>query len=461
MSSRLLQFLCEENWAISEEHLRLGAQIIFREHTPDFEAVAARRAKALDGTRAAQLREGGIAVIEIIGPITRHASFFTDWCGGATVETLAQDFHAALNDPTINAIILKIDSPGGSVTGISEFARMIYDARGKKPVCAYGDGLVASAAYWIASACDEIVMDNTAIAGSIGVISRVTNPDAEKSRDLTFVSSQSPNKNANPNTTAGASQIQQLIDDLADVFISTVARNRDVSIETVLSDFGQGGVMVGDRAVKAGLADRLGSFEQLISELSAGTWKRKQTPMKATSAAIEEGETEMDDKTFLAKLKAAFGFGEPKASAEPATVAAEPEADEEAARWKAEAMKLRAERRERIETEAAAYATQLLKDAKALPFQSAAIVEDYITAAMDDLDSPLADGSRLAKLKARHEAMKAHSLLTEQVPSQKAAALMPDKADDEKAASAQRRDELLAMTPLGQQALKQRAEARR
>lgn len=458
MSSRLLQFLCEENWAISEEHLRLGAQIIFREHTPDFEAVAAKRGKMLDGANEARLRENGVAVIEIIGPITRWNSFFTDFCGGATVENLAEDFATALNDPTINAIILKIDSPGGSVTGINEFAQMIFDARGKKPVCAYGDGLVASAAYWIASACDEIVMDNTAIAGSIGVISRVTNPDAEKSRDLTFVSSQSPNKNANPNTTAGASQIQQLIDDLADVFISTVARNRDVSVETVLSDFGQGGVMVGDRAVKAGLADRLGSFEQLISELSAGTWKRKQTPMKATSAAIEEGETEMDDKTFLAKLKAAFGFGEPKASAEPATVAAEPEADEEAARWKAEAMKLRAER---IETEAAAYATQLLKDAKALPFQSTAIVEDYITAAMDDLDSPLSNGSRLAKLKARHEAMKAHSLLTEQVPSQKAAALMPDKADDEKAASAQRRDELLAMTPLGQQALKQRAEARR
>jgi len=449
MSSRLLQFLCEENWAISEEHLRLGAQIIFREHTPDFEAVAARRAKALDGTRAAQLREGGIAVIEIIGPITRHASFFSDWCGGATVETLAQDFNAALNDPTITAIILKIDSPGGSVTGINEFAQMIHDARGKKPVCAYGDGLVASAAYWIASACDEIVMDSTAIAGSIGVISRVSNPDAEKSRDLTFVSSQSPNKNANPNTTAGASQIQQLIDDLADVFISTVARNRDVSAETVLSDFGQGGVMVGERAVKAGLADRLGSFEQLISELSAGTWEAKKKPMKATSAALQQGEeTDMDNDTFVAKLKSALGFGA-KAEEQPAKVVATADTDDEAARWKADAMKLRAERRERIEADAQAYATQLLKEAKALPFQVAQITEDYILAATDDLENPLSDGSRLAKLKARHEAMKAHSLLTEQVASEKAVTLGADKAEDETAATELRKKELLAMTPLG------------
>lgn len=454
MSSRAFQFLCEENWAINEEHLRLGAQMVFREHIPDFEAVAAKRAKMLDGTRAAKLREGGIAVIEIIGPITRHASYFSDWCGGATVETLAQDFNAALNDPSINAIVFKVDSPGGSVTGINEFAQMIFEARGKKPVVAYGDGLVASAAYWITSACEELVMDNTAIAGSIGVISRVSNPDAERSRDITFVSSQSPNKNAKPNTTHGAAQIQQLIDDLADVFISTVARNREVSIETVLSDFGQGGVMVGQRAIDAGLADRLGSFEQLISELSVGTWKRKQKPMKATSAAIEEGETGMTDETFLAKLKAAFGFGEPKASLEPSTVAAEPEADDEAARWKADAMKLRAERRERIEADASAYATQLLKTAKALPFQAAQIAEDYVLAATDDLDSPLAEGSRLAKLKARHEAMSAHSLLTETVPSERVTALLPDKADDQAAATEKRRTELLALTPLGSAALR-------
>ncbi len=68
------------------------------------------------------------------------------------LDSFANDFQQALNNPAISNIILHIDSPGGMVTGVHECAEMIYQARGKKPMTAYVSGMAASAAYWLASA---------------------------------------------------------------------------------------------------------------------------------------------------------------------------------------------------------------------------------------------------------------------------------------------------------------------
>ncbi|HEY6403773.1 MAG TPA: S49 family peptidase, partial [Blastocatellia bacterium] len=192
--------------------------------------------------------------------------------------------NAALDNPNVKSILLNIDSPGGEITGISEFAQMIYNARSRKPITAYIGGLGASAAYWIASAAGEIVADATAMLGSIGVVAAVPNPDRRSSRDVEFVSSQSPRKRPNPNTESGKSQIQEMVDDLAAVFIGAVARNRGVSVNTVMEKFGQGDVFVGKKAVAAGLADRLGSFEQIVSELASG---RDPVRYKAKAAALD------------------------------------------------------------------------------------------------------------------------------------------------------------------------------
>src|SRR5262249_42337824 len=157
--------------------------------------------------------------------------------GGASVDALARDFNQALNDPSIRAIVLNVDSPGGEVTGISELAEMIFAARPRKRVVAYVGGMGASAAYWIASAATEIIADATALVGSIGIVAAVPNPEKRSARDVEFVSSQSPRKRPNPNTESGKSQIQVMVDDLAAVFISAVAKYRAVSANTVLEKF--------------------------------------------------------------------------------------------------------------------------------------------------------------------------------------------------------------------------------
>lgn len=260
---------CSVPWAILPDALQTVLEIAAREN-PSPQAVAAELGRPLDHTHRVTLRDG-VAVIPVTGPVFRRANLFTEVSGATSIEMLATDLRQALSDPTVKAILLDIDSPGGEVNGVQEFAEMVYRARKRKPVAAYISHLGASAAYWIASAADEIVLAETAAAGSIGVLAAVRKPGSESARDIQFVSSQSPHKVVDPTTETGRSRIQQMIDHLGDVFVETVARNRDVSTETVLADFGQGGVLIGRHAVAAGLADRLGSFEDTVAALQERT----------------------------------------------------------------------------------------------------------------------------------------------------------------------------------------------
>jgi ClpP class serine protease len=157
----------------------------------------------------------------------------------------------------IKSIVLNIDSPGGAVTGINELSAAVFAARGIKPVVAYVGGMMASAAYWVGSGASQIVMDATAIAGSIGVRMsvQVQSPDP-KVTTHEIISSASPDKVQDVSTDAGRASAQRIVDDLASVFVGAVANHRGVSAEKVLADFGKGGVMVGAAAVAAGLANQ-------------------------------------------------------------------------------------------------------------------------------------------------------------------------------------------------------------
>lgn len=270
--SRVLDFYASKSWAILEANLQEMFQIYQSalerkslEQEFDPQALAAKVGKPLDNARTITVRDG-IAVLPVSGPIFRYANLFTEISGATSIEVLATDFRQALEDRSIRAIILEINSPGGEVDGTSELAQHIFEARGKKPIIAYVSHLGASAAYWLASACDEIVCNDTASLGSIGVVGTVR---LSKDKNLLeFVSSQSPNKRPDPATEGGRNQIQRHIDDLAQVFIDTVARNRGMTAESVIEDGSAGGLSVGHHAVTAGLADRIGSLEGLINELS-------------------------------------------------------------------------------------------------------------------------------------------------------------------------------------------------
>ena len=258
---RILAKLFSVPWIIEEDWL---ANIIeIARYEGDFEALQAKLSHPLTETKTAFVRNG-VSHIPISGPIFPKSNLMTNLSGATSLSTFAKDFQVALEDDSVNKIILDIDSPGGAVTGINEMANIIYAAREKKDIVSYISGTGASAAYWLAAAAHEMVLDATARVGSIGVV--VAYPGKTDDSRIEIVNTASPNKRIDPNTKKGKKVVTDELNALADVFISTVAVNRGVTEETVRTKFGRGGVLVGQNAVDVGMADRLGSFEQLMSE---------------------------------------------------------------------------------------------------------------------------------------------------------------------------------------------------
>lgn len=230
----------------------------------EYRAVQLQGGGKLEGSRRAILRDG-VALVPVLGPIFRRGNLMTELSGATSLEMIARDLAAAMASESVKAILLEVDSPGGQASGIAELAAHLVAMNRKKPIHAYIGGTGASAAYWLAAACGGITLSPTALVGSIGVLAAYQR-DAED--EITIVSSQSPKKKPDLETAEGRAQIQQVLDDLAAVFVSDVARYRAVSEGTVLSDFGQGGVLVGRNAVRVGMADRLGSLESTLRALA-------------------------------------------------------------------------------------------------------------------------------------------------------------------------------------------------
>lgn len=280
-------------WALDSEWLELIRGISLGEGEGP-EAVAARLGRPLQNAQTVRTRDG-VAVIPITGPIFRYANLFTEVSGASSIEIFARDLRTALDDPNVHAIVLEINSPGGQVDGINEAANMIRAGTAEKPIVAYVSGMGASAGYWLASAAGELVIDDTAQVGSIGVVTTVMRKKSPRSGEpdsVEIVSSQSPNKRPDIDTDAGRAELQARIDAIASVFIDAVAEFRGVDAATVVEEFGAGGVKVGRAAVAARMADRNGSLEMIVSELATGEWddrrSRMDKPKTYTQAELDE-----------------------------------------------------------------------------------------------------------------------------------------------------------------------------
>ncbi len=266
---RALDMVMGSEWLITEPALLSIIDIATRDKI-DIDALQTRLGKQLENSRTVSTR-GNIAVVPFIGPVFRYSNLFTDISGATSLSIFAKDFQAAEDDESIDTIIIEMDSPGGQASGISEQAQIIRSS--SKKVIAYASNLAASAGYWIASAADEVIISDTAQLGSIGVIS--TFYDDEDPKEIRIISSQSPNKRPDIKTDQGRAEVQKVVDSLANVFVNAVADYRGVSSDIVLEKFGKGGVLVGEQAVKAGMADRVDTLENLIAGLSGKTRRGK------------------------------------------------------------------------------------------------------------------------------------------------------------------------------------------
>lgn len=221
---------------------------------------------------------GAIAVLPVFGIIAHRAAMVSDISSGVntSTEALGRQLKAALADDSVSTIVLDVDSPGGSVHGVAEIADQIYSAREQKRIIASVNSLAASAAYWIASAAQEIAITPSGEAGSIGVYA--AHQDVSSMMELagvkqTLISAGRYKVEGNPFeplSDEARAAIQGSVNMHYDAFVSGVARNRGDRIEAVRDGYGEGRVLGAAQAVSAGLADRIATFDQVISELRAG-----------------------------------------------------------------------------------------------------------------------------------------------------------------------------------------------
>jgi capsid assembly protease len=287
-------------WAIQPEMLSTILEIAGR-NNPDPQTIATQLGRPLENTRRVEMR-GNVAVIPVVGPIFRRANLFTEVSGATSIEMLAQDLQKALDDPNVASILINIDSPGGEANGTGEMARLLVEARKRKPVHGYVGGVGASGAYWLASAADSLTVAPEALLGSIGIVMGFRKGDGAS---VEIVSSRAPHKRPDIETEEGRGSVLKTLDQLESEFINAVARNRSVTPTTVAEDFGQGGMMSGRQAVKAGMADGLGSFEAVVRKLQKGGMPRREASALAGAYDLTLSEETASDEGATAPVSAA------------------------------------------------------------------------------------------------------------------------------------------------------------
>lgn len=228
--------------------------------------------------RAVAASSQGVAVLPLYGVVAHRAHMVANVSGpgGTSTEIFGRNLRAALADDQVGAILLDVDSPGGSVAGTPELVDLIYQSRGQdKPIVASANALAASAAYWIASAADEFVVTPSGSVGSIGVLAAHEDRSEEAAkvgRKVTYVTAGKYKAEGNPHEPLGdeaRAEVQRMVDHAYGVMVDSIARNRGVSAQVVREQYGEGRVFHAKQALAAGMVDRVETFDETLARLAS------------------------------------------------------------------------------------------------------------------------------------------------------------------------------------------------
>jgi len=253
--------------------------------------------------------EDGVAEISMIGTLTKYGSSFSQNPG---MVKLRRAVRMAAEDTRVASILLRIDSPGGSVAGTGDLAAAVAQAAKTKPVTAYIEDMGASGAYWIASQANRVVANENAIVGSIGTYAVVMDFSEHAKRvgvEVHVLKAGEFKGAGEPGTKITDAQLaewQRVVEDLNEIFVRSVATGRSMGVEQVKA-LADGRVHVGANAMSLGLVDAIEPLETTVKALIA-TDKRpaiKNEEDSVMSDSPEQGATS-------AQLRKAF----PNSSAE-------------------------------------------------------------------------------------------------------------------------------------------------
>ena len=215
-----------------------------------------------------------IVVLPLVGCLMYRGGYYADMFGAST-DGFVRRLRAAAANPDISTILIDCDSPGGVVDGVPEAWQAIMDVRKKqkKYVVAIANTLMASAAYWICSAADEIVATPSAEVGSIGVFilhMELSRMFEEEGVGINMIRQPPSKADANmfePLSDAARADLQAKVDETYRAFTKHVATGRKRKQAEVQETFGQGRTLLAPAAVEVGMVDRVMTFDTLVTEL--------------------------------------------------------------------------------------------------------------------------------------------------------------------------------------------------
>ncbi|MFQ3599106.1 MAG: signal peptide peptidase SppA [Chloroherpetonaceae bacterium] len=232
--------------------------------------LSAKKYKAVTYKSLGQNAQDKIAVINIVGALVDGKSNPSpDGESDSGDETLVPAIEEARKDKTIKAIIVRVDSPGGSAIASDKILLALNKAKAEKPVIASMSGVAASGGYWVSMQTQKIVANPNTITGSIGVIA--TKPSMRELADKiglkrTVISKAKYADSFNLFDKLSPDVYQKadaLIDYTYQEFLSKVAEGRNMTVEQV-DAIAQGHVWLGESAKEIGLVDELGGFRKSV-----------------------------------------------------------------------------------------------------------------------------------------------------------------------------------------------------
>ena len=228
---------------------------------------------------------GGVAVVPIVGTLVHRASWMDAMSSDlVSYAEVTRNLNKALKDPDVKAVLLEVDSPGGSVAGAFDLVDAVYAFRKAKPIWAAANEAAYSAAYALASSTSRLYLARTGGVGSIGVIwQHVDQSQLDETLGVKYtVFSAGARKNDfNPHfpvSKEAQTWAQAEVDRVYEIFVAAVARNRGLTPEAVRAT--EAGLLFGPQAVEAGLADGVASFEETLAALEAEVNPKERNPRR-------------------------------------------------------------------------------------------------------------------------------------------------------------------------------------
>jgi signal peptide peptidase SppA len=243
-----------------------------------------------------------IAVLPLQGTISHRMGMMSEYSGGISTERFTQWLRAAAADPSVKAIVIDCDSPGGTVDGVPELADEIARTNKIKPIVGVANSMAASAAYWLLSQCSELVITPSGCVGSIGVFA--SHEDLSKMYEsygmkVSLISAGKYKTEGNPYeplSDEARQALQGQVNDYYGLFTKAVARGRNSDVKAVMAGFGEGRMVMAAQAVKEGMADRVATLDQALAKLGAKNSSPKAMGSGSIFGAVFAGD-EMEEQS--------------------------------------------------------------------------------------------------------------------------------------------------------------------